>query len=291
MYLRQKLIIGAIGTWIAALTVAGCAPRYTIRSYPNETSVYVKDLVTQEKKFVGKTPLTLKKTNEMGDVFMFAFEKDSFIPKSVIMNSKGSENMTVEVTLDPMQENKAVADNQTGNGQGNQSQPSSGDGKKSKDAKEDEVKDMSLRLALLENTIAMYKDALFSGRYGGGMAKFDRDHTDEIVDHLFAAQQQIMLKNYPKALEEIDQTLLIDEYVPQAHLIKGTVHYINQNFKEAKLAWERALKIDPYNAQAYQYLKLVNKKLGLAPPPDKPSMLRAPASAPWAKSLRDEKQP
>ena len=51
-----------------------------MKSFPEGATVFVKDVVTQEKKLVGQTPLTLKKTKEMGEVFFFTIEKDNFYP-------------------------------------------------------------------------------------------------------------------------------------------------------------------------------------------------------------------
>jgi hypothetical protein len=45
------------------------------------------------------------------------------------------------------------------------------------------------------------------------------------------------------------------------------------------------LKVDPYNAQAYQYLRLVDKKLGQAQPPERPSYIRLPATDEFSRSL------
>ncbi len=274
-------IAAALAT-ILALFVSGCATRYTVKSFPEGATVFVKDLVTQEKKLVGQTPLVLKKTKEMGEVFFFSIEKDNFQAKQVLMTPKDGENLTVSVILDPSQEkDKALAEkNKDGEGKGGPQDE--------KKKAEDAMKDLNLRIALLENTVAMYKDALFSGRYsGGGPAKFDRDRTDQVVDHLFKSQQLVMLKKYPEAQDELDKALMIDEYLPQAYLIKGTIFYVNKNYEQAKMSWERCLKVDPYNAQAYNYLRLVDRKLGQAMPPDRPSMLRAPATDEFSRSLRD----
>jgi tetratricopeptide (TPR) repeat protein len=54
--------------------------------------------------------------------------------------------------------------------------------------------------------------------------------------------------------------------------------YIQGDFQGAKAAWERCLKIDPYDKIAYNYLSRVYDKLGL-PRLDKPAAaLRYPAS-------------
>lgn len=279
------IIVGILTLSAALVSVSGCATRYMIKSYPEGATVFVKDVVTQEKKMIGQTPLALKKTKEMGEVFVLALEKDNFFPKQVLMTPRDGENLTIAVSLEPVQEGKGnTGDGKSGDDSKQAQNPPQDKDKKSSD---EAMKDLNLRIALLENSVSMYKDALFSGRYaGGGPAKFDRDRTDQIVDHLFKSQQLVMAKKYPEAQNELDQALMMDEYLPQAYLIKGTIFYVNKQFDQAKIAWERCLKVDPYNAQAYQYLRLVDKKLGKAMPPDRPSMLRAPATDAISRSLR-----
>jgi tetratricopeptide (TPR) repeat protein len=284
----------------AAFASSGCATRYAVKSFPEGATVFVKDIVTQEKKLVGQTPLTLKKTKEMGEVFFFEIEKDNFYPKQILMTPRDGESLTVSVVLDPNQDRQNLADGKDGN-KGEQ-KGQSPEEKKKQDAKdkkdkaekekaEEAMRDLNMRIALLENTVSMYKDALFSQRYsGGGPAKFDRDRNDQIVDHLFRSQQLVVGKKYPEALGEIDKALMMDEYLPQAYLIKGSIFYVNKQFDQAKIAWERALKVDPYNAQAYNYLRLVDRKLGVAAPPDRPSQLRMPATDEFSRSIREIEQ-
>ncbi len=271
-------IVGAVG--VLALMLGACAPRYSIKSYPEGATVFVKDVVTQEKKLVGQTPLQLKRTKEMGDVFFLSVEKDNFHPKQILLTPKEGENLTITLALEPL------ADAKDGTGkEGDGQQPTPPEDKKKQ---EDLLKDLNLRIALLENTVALQKEALFSGRYSnGGPARFDRDRQDSVVDNLFKAQQLVMQKKYQEAMAEVDKAILSDEYSPQAHLVKGTIFYVTKQFQQAKLAWERSLKIDPYNANAYQYLRLVNRKLGVQAPPERPSMLRAPATDAFSRGLRE----
>ena len=150
--------------------------------------------------------------------------------------------------------------------------------KKDKDL-EDLIEELKLRVALLENTTSFYKDAMFSSRFmGNGQAKFDRDKNDKVIDNMFQAQQAITAKDYPRANQLIDDALEKDEYLAQAWLLKGSLRYLQNDFQGAKNAWERCLKIDPYDKIAYNYLGRVYEKLGL-PKLDKPAAaLRYPAS-------------
>ena len=153
------------------------------------------------------------------------------------------------------------------------------DPKKKEDDLKKLIEEMKLRIALLENTTSFYKDAMFSSRFtGNGQAKFDRDKNDKVIENMFFAQQAITSHDYTKANQLIDDALEKDEYLAQAWLLKGSLRYLQNDFQGAKQAWERCLKIDPYDKIAYNYLGRVYEKLGL-PKLDKPAAaLRYPAS-------------
>jgi tetratricopeptide (TPR) repeat protein len=141
------------------------------------------------------------------------------------------------------------------------------------------VQELKLRIALLENTTSFYKDAMFSSRFeGNGQAKFDRDKNDKVIENMFYAQQAITSKDYPRANQLIDDALEKDEYLAQAWLLKGSLRYLQNDFAGAKTAWERCLKIDPYDKVAYNYLGKVYDKLGLAKLDKPAAALRYPAS-------------
>ena len=129
------------------------------------------------------------------------------------------------------------------------------DPKKKKDKElEDLIEDLKLRIALLENTTSFYKDAMFSARFtGNGQAKFDRDRNDKVIENMFFAQQAITAKDFPRANKLIDDALEQDEYLAQAWLLKGSLRYLQNDFQGAKSAWERCLKIDPYDKVAQSW--------------------------------------
>ena len=126
------------------------------------------------------------------------------------------------------------------------------------------LNNMREKIVLLENNLTMYKDALFSQRYIGG-ARFDTRNNDKVIKLIMQAQKNISRKKYKKALEKIDQALKMDEYLAQAHLLKGTAYFVLKKYRLARTSWERALEIDPYNNEVLKYLKRLYKKLGVPP--------------------------
>ena len=265
-----------------ALAQFACSSKYTVKTYPAGAQVYTRDLSSNEKKLVGVSPVDIAGEAKLGDVFFLVIEKQNYKPKEVLIRASEGETLSINAKLDPMtpdeiETGKALA--KKDDKKDDPQQPPQ-DPKKKKDKElEDLIEELKLRVALLENTTSFYKDAMFSSRFqGNGQAKFDRDKNDKVIENMFFAQQAITSKDFPKANKLIDDALEQDEYLAQAWLLKGSLRYLESDFQGAKTAWERCLKIDPYDKVAYNYLGRVYEKLGM-PKLDKPAAaLRYPAS-------------
>jgi tetratricopeptide (TPR) repeat protein len=260
------------------LVVSGCAGKYVINTYPAGAKVYVKDVLTKERKLLGVSPIQVLEESKLGEVFFLEFEKDSYQNKEVMIKVNAGESLTVTSRLDPLSTEKTGdGTNSAKNDEKNPPQPPPKDDQKKKDWQA-EIDDLKLRVALLENTSSVYKDAIFSARYKGGPAAFDRDDNQRLIGFLFEGQQAIMKGDYKSANLALDKAIQIDEYSSQAWLLKGSVAYLNKNLPDAKKAWERTLKIDPYNKSAYHYLGEVYKRLGMTELPAKGPETRYPTS-------------
>ena len=274
-----KNAIRIIGITALAVFQSACSTRYLVKTYPAGAQVYTRDLTSNEKKLVGVSPVDIEGEAKLGDVFFVVVEKQNYKPKEILIRATDGETLAISAKLDPMSadeiEAQKVAEKKKDD---DQKQPPQ-DPKKKEDDLKALIDEMKLRIALLENTTSFYKDAMFSARYvGNGQAKFDRDRNDKIVDNMFEAQQAITSKDYAKANKLIDEAIEKDEYLSQAWLLKGSLRYLQNDFQGAKQAWERCLKIDPYDKIAYTYLGKVYEKLGM-PKLDRPAAaLRYPAS-------------
>lgn len=269
------LVIATICATICGLTA--CSGKYLVRTYPSGAKVYTRDLASNEKKLIGISPVQLPEDSKLGDVFFLVFEKQSYKPKEVLVRVNEGESLTVSSRLDPA----SPGDSATDGGDKKDDKPPGGkpEEKPKKDELQAIVEDLKLRVALLENTVSFYKDAMFSERYkGNGQAKFDRDRGDKVVENLFKAQQLIVNGKYDDALKLIDGALEQDEYLSNAWLLKGSLKFLQKDYKGARLAWERCLKMDPYNKVAYTYLNKVYEKLGLGSLPPTPAAMRYPAA-------------
>lgn len=276
--MRLKNVIKILSVLALAATQFACSTRYLVKTYPAGAQVYTRDLTSNEKKLVGTTPIELEGDAKLGDVFFVVIEKQNYKPKEILVRATEGETLAINAKLDPMTADEinaaALADKKKEDDKKPEQSPQ--DQKKKMD---DLIEELKMRVALLENTTSFYKDAMFSSRFmGNGQAKFDRDRNDKIVDNMFQAQQAISAKDYAKANQLIDDALERDEYLSQAWLLKGSLRYLQNDFAGAKQAWERCLKIDPYDKVAYTYLGKVYEKMGM-PKLDRPAAaMRYPAS-------------
>ncbi len=257
-----------------------CSGKYTVKSYPPKAKVYIRNLESQDKKLMGVSPIKIDEESELGDVFFLVFEKENYKEKEVMVKVNEGESLTIATRLEPLlitDEGKGLAKKDDEN---KPPQPGKPPEKKKKDDDKlkKEMEDVKLRVALLENTVTFYKDAMFSSRFQGGMAKFDRDKSDDIVDKLFKAQKLISVKNYKLAMKNINSVIKNDEYNANAWLLKGSTYYLMGSYSLAKRAWERCLQINPHDKIAYRYLNKVYAKIGVKKMPGKPAVLRYPAS-------------
>lgn len=245
---------------VTILTVS-CSNTLKVQSYPSKAKVYVKDIITNTKQLLGETPLNIKRSEELSDVFFVSIEKDNFLTREILVKSAENESVAINAKLEPKEEQilaeQLGLDKSPLKPEGNED-----DRKKKVDEQEKQIKDLETKIALLSNTLGVYKDALFSQRYISS-DRFTPRENDKVVKLLFNAQQDISYQRYDTALEKVNKALEQDEYLAQGHVIKGSVYYILKDFKKARTNWERALEIDPYNAEVLKYLKKLYKKLGL----------------------------
>lgn len=257
--------------------LCSCGGKYTVKSYPPEAKLYVKDLKTNEKRLIGNTPAQIAEDEKLGDVFFLLLEKENYKPKEIMVKVNQGESLTVSTTLDPLAGDAGAGANVAKNDDKDKPQ---GSPKKEDEPKDwqKEIDEMKLRIALLENTASFTRDALFSPRLAGGQPSTDRDRRENVTTLVFEAQQNVMKGKNDAALAKIDKAILLDEYSTNAWTLKGSVKYLMKDYEGARLAWEQTLKLDPYNKTVYKYLNNVYKMLNVEQLPEDPAAFRYPAS-------------
>ncbi|MEO0336041.1 MAG: tetratricopeptide repeat protein, partial [Pseudomonadota bacterium] len=101
-----------------------------------------------------------------------------------------------------------------------------------------------------------------------GVANFES--VSEILDQMFLAQKFARLKQYERALIEIDRIIKKYPDFARALTLKGSIYFANGDFKNSLLAYEKALQANPKFDHALEMVTKVRKQLKLPP--------RAPAS-------------
>ncbi len=256
--------------------LAACGGRYTVRSYPTDAKLYIRDLNSNEKRLVGNTPSQIAENKELGDVFYVVLEKENFKSKEIMVKVAQGESLSISATLDPLAGDAA----QSNLAQQDKKDSPQGSPKKDDEPKdwEKEIADMKLRIALLENTASFTRDALFSPRLAGGQPPQDRDRRESVVSLVFQAQQNILKGRHDEALATLDRAIQLDEFSTNAWTLKGSVKYLKKDYEGARVAWERTLKLDPHNKSVYKYLNNIYKILKVEALPEDPAALRYPAS-------------
>ena len=98
------------------------------------------------------------------------------------------------------------------------------------------------------------------------------DTVKNILDQLFLAQKFARLKQFERALIEIDKVL--DEYPEFARALsmKGSIYFASGDFKSSMEWYDKAIEVDPEFTHAVEMSAKVRKQLKLPP--------RQPASKP-----------
>ncbi len=194
-----------LGGWfVGVLALSACATQYKVTTYPQGAKVRVENVVTKEVFEMGEGPVTFPFEERFGEGFVLSVEKDTFNPKKVFIARNSGAATNVAVTLEPRKvavNPEAAPDN-----------TKSDDEKKPNDpAKAGEDAEIGKRMAVLERTFEIYKDALFSQRYGSGPASYDRDRIDTQVALVTKAQQLIERKDFNGAEETVKKIIDRDE--------------------------------------------------------------------------------
>lgn len=246
----------------ALILLGACSSRYSIKSYPEGAKVSVQNVISKELFEIGEAPVDFTHLSKFGEGFVVRVEKEAFEPKEFFVARQPGAKGDYQVNLKPVPQDDGLTEDEKKKG--------------------DELKE---RLALLERTFEIYKDALFSQRYASSPASYDRQKIDLSVGLVSKAQQLVEQRKLDDADLILDKILEKDAYLVQAHVLKGTVAYLRNDFEASIRSWERALEINPYEKLTRQYLVSAYEKAGKPSPGNAEEIEivdRTPASSPLA---------
>ena len=244
-----------LGWIMAAASLSACASHYAVSTYPVGAKVKVENIISKEVFDIGEGPTKFEHEDRFGDGFVMIVEKEQFAPKRIYLSKNSGGEMTIQVNLEPAKAADA-GDKDNADDKNDKNQ------KKDPEQDKKDGKEIDKRLAVLERTFEVYKDALFSQRYGAGPASYDRDRVDTSVTLVSKAQQLIEQRKLDDAMAVVDKMLTKDEYLVQGHILKGSIDYLRGDMDKAVVAWQRALEINPYDRLTRQYLVNAYRKLG-----------------------------
>ncbi len=82
------------------------------------------------------------------------------------------------------------------------------------------------------------------------------------LHHYQLARMYFEQGNVPRALEEVERSLRMDDELPQTHFFKGFVHYNLEHWEKAETSFRRALELHTMFTDARMYLADTLEKLG-----------------------------
>lgn len=84
---------------------------------------------------------------------------------------------------------------------------------------------------------------------------------EQMVQHLFNAQQFAQASDFEKAQVELDSALKVHPKFVRALSMRGTVYYLQGNFLESLKWFEKALEVDPQYQDAVKMIAAIREKL------------------------------
>ena len=91
-------------------------------------------------------------------------------------------------------------------------------------------------------------------------ARTSPDRRDEALRYYRLAQVQIEQGKTLQAMESADKALKLDPENAEAHYLLGYIHYQQTEYKPAEKEFRKALKLNPYYTDAHNHLGLVYRE-------------------------------
>jgi len=79
---------------------------------------------------------------------------------------------------------------------------------------------------------------------------------------LEVAREAMLKTDYVKALEALNEALQIDNYNPQAHMMKGSIFYAMGQYDMARKEFDYVLKLEPENVEVKRFKEFMDSKEG-----------------------------
>ena len=95
----------------------------------------------------------------------------------------------------------------------------------------------------------------------GAWARTSPDKKDEARRYYRLGQVQLEQGKTLQAIESVDRALKLDPQNAEAHYLLGFIHYQQSEYKHAEKEFRKALKLNPYYTDAHNHLGLVYREM------------------------------
>jgi len=95
---------------------------------------------------------------------------------------------------------------------------------------------------------------------GAAEARTSPDRRDESLRYFRLGQVQLGQGKTLQAIDSLDKALKLDPDNAEAHYVLGYIHYQQSEYKPAEKEFKKALKVNPYYTDAHNHLGLVYRE-------------------------------
>lgn len=191
------------------LSLCSCSQRLLVRSFPNGAEVKVSDTTGTNSKVVGNTPIRLKIDKGLGSLFFIELSKDKYRTKRILVNTGENANLRVDTKLEVMAEYEERLKQAVSNVAKQQKQVKDFYNKES--GIFELVKNSRETLDNIETQIALYKAMLFNQKYSRGIASYDKERIQKIVELVDLAKKHEAELQINDAIKVMRQALSYDD--------------------------------------------------------------------------------
>jgi hypothetical protein len=269
--------------------LVSCASSYEVTSSPSGATVIAENVESKEQFTLGQTPLSFKHEDKFGEGFVIITSKIGFGEKRNFIKHDSGAASKLHLVMNPTNEGRGIASvdpdeideltekllarlekereriEQLRLQQEQERSRLIEENLKLEVAKK--AAELDGKIEVLNRSLDVYKDSVFSSRHSRAKEYRDDSSRVEFKSRLLSqAQERLNRKDLAGAKTLVDRLLELDEYQPQAHSLKGTIAYLNNDTRQAIRHWERSLELDPKQRQTRQFLLKAYETTGIRLP-------------------------
>jgi len=214
-----------------------CSQKILVKSYPSGAEVKVIDLSGDIEKPIGATPVNLKIEKNFGSMFYIEIEKDKYRTKKLLISAVDGTNLKIDTKLEVLEDyNERLK--QAVNNVSNQQKAIKDTFDKEKLIDETFENKQNL-INRIEIELSLYKAMMFDKKYSKGIANFDKNKLENIIDIVSKAKEEELKNNYKQAINFIYNALELDSNNIYLNSYLSKLYILNKEENEANKIQEK----------------------------------------------------